>query len=156
MIISVVSPGSPDIINSLFNQYDATSLEKEPDIFTPTLMMRDKPTTIEKPGSGERSYIFWGFINQIDPKDAPVLQALSLILADEIIFDIREKQGMAYSMSAGIEVIKDRALFYVSQGTRPQNIDKLSSQYPRFFQMDILDSLNQDIIEKSINMYLEE
>jgi len=118
------------------------------------LLLRDKPVTIEKPGGGERSYIFWGFITQIDPKDAPALQALSLILAEEIIFDIREKQGMAYNMSAGIEVVKDKALFYVSQGTRPQNIDKLSPQYPKFFRMAVLDSLTQDQVEKSINMYL--
>ena len=57
-------------------------------------------------------------------------------------------------MSAGIEVIKDKALFYVSQGTRPQNIDKLSPQYPKFFQTAALDSLTQDQVEKSINMYL--
>jgi predicted Zn-dependent peptidase len=154
MIISVVSPGSPDTINSLFNQFDIVSLEKEPEVFTSTLQLRDKPITIDKPGGGERSYIFWGFINQIDTKDAPALQALSLILTDEIIFDIREKQGMAYNMSAGIEVIKDKALFYVSQGTRPQNIDKLSPQYPKFFQMSVLDSLTQEQVEKSINMYL--
>lgn len=154
MIISVVSPGSPETINLLFNQFDVASLEQEPAVFTPTLQMRDKPTTIEKPGGGERSYIFWGFICQIDPKDAPALQTLSLILADEIIFDIRERQGMAYNMSAGIEVVKDKALFYVSQGTRPQNVDKLSLQYPKFFRMSVLDSLTQDKVEKSINMYL--
>lgn len=154
MIISVVSPGSPETINLLFNQFDVASLEQEPAVSTPTLQMRDKPTTIEKPGGGERSYIFWGFICQIDPKDAPALQTLSLILADEIIFDIRERQGMAYNMSAGIEVVKDKALFYVSQGTRPQNVDKLSLQYPKFFRMSVLDSLTQDKVEKSINMYL--
>ena len=154
MVISVVSPENLDTINSLFNQFDIVSLEKEPEVFTSKLLLRDKPVTIEKPGGGERSYIFWGFINQIDPKDAPALQALSLILADEIIFDIREKQGLAYNMSAGIEVIKDKALFYVSQGTRPQNIDKLSPQYPKFFQTAALDSLTQDQVEKSINIYL--
>ena len=61
---------------------------------------------------------------------------------------------MAYNMSAGIEVIKDKALFFISQGTRPQNIDKLVPQYPRFFRQSVLDSLTQDKVEKSINMYL--
>ena len=154
MIISVVSPESAEKINSLFNQFDATPIAKEPEVFTPVFLLKDMPVTLDKPGGGERSNIFWGFMNQIDPKDAPALQALSLILADDIIFDIREKQGLAYNMSAGIEVIKDKALFYVSQGTRPQNIDKLSPQYPKFFRMAVLDSLTQDKVEKSINMYL--
>lgn len=155
MIISVVSPGSPDTINALFGQFNSTRIKDEPTVFTPAFLMQSKAATIEKTGSGgERSYMFWGFINQIDPKDAPAIQALSLILSDEIIFDIREKQGMAYHMSAGIEVIKDKALFYISQGTRPQNIDKLSPQYPRFFKMAAIDTLTQDQLEKSVNMYL--
>ncbi|MCX6175738.1 MAG: insulinase family protein [Ignavibacteriales bacterium] len=154
MIISVVSPGSPESINVLFDEFIGTSIKDEPSIYTPTFLMQTKPTTIEKTGGGERSYIFWGFINQIDPKDAPALQALSLILSNEIVFDIREKQGLAYNMSAGIDVNKDKALFYISQGTRPQNIDKLSSQYPKFFKLTVLDKLTQDELEKSVNMYL--
>lgn len=155
MIISVVSPGSPDTLNALFRQFNGTAIKNEPTVFAPTFLMQSKAATIEKAGSGgERSYMFWGFINQIDPKDAPALQVLSLVLSDGIIFDIREKQGMAYHMSAGIEVIKDKALFYVSQGTRPQNIDKLSPQYPRFFRMAAIDTLTQDELEKSVNMYL--
>jgi zinc protease len=155
MIISIVSPGNPDSVNMLFQQYYKSPVQNEPSVFTPTLLMQSKPITIDKPGSGgERSYICWGFTSTIDPIDAPALQALSLVLSNEIIFDIREKQGMAYNMSAGIEVIKDKAFFYVSQGTRPQNIDKLSPQYPGFFQMKTLDSLTQDGLDKSVNMYL--
>ncbi len=155
MIISVVSPGNPDSINMLFQQWYTTPLQNEPAVFTPTFLLQSKPTTIDKQGAGgERSYIFWGFMTKIDSKDAPALQALSLVLSSEIVFDIREKQGMAYNMSAGIEVIKDKALFYVSQGTRPQNVEKLVPQYSGFFQMKTIDSLTQDGLEKSINMYL--
>ena len=98
--------------------------------------------------------MFWGFINEIDPADKPTLTALSRVLADHIIFDIREKQGMAYSMRAGIEVINDKALFYINQGTRTENVDKLIPQYPGFFELEIIDTLKQKDLEKSINMYL--
>lgn len=155
MIISVVSPGVPDSLNALFKQFYVSPAQTEDPVFTPSFLLQSKPVAIDKPGAGgERSYIFWGFTTTIDPKDAPVLQALSLVLSTEIIFDIREKQGMAYNMSAGIEVIKDKALFYISQGTRPQNVDKLVPQYPGFFQMKTIDSLTQDGLEKSVNMYL--
>ncbi|NJD21103.1 MAG: insulinase family protein [Melioribacter sp.] len=154
MIVSVVSPGSPESVNELFNEFNGTSIKDEPAVYTSRLLTQTKPSTIEKAGGGERSYIFWGFVNQIDPKDAPALQALSLFLSNEIVFDIREKQGMAYNMSAGIDVNKDKALFYISQGTRPQNIDKLSAQYPKFFKLSVLDKLTQDELEKSVNMYL--
>ncbi len=154
MVISVVSPSNPDSVSALIDQLGFAAVKDEPAVLTPTFSIPTKPTTVEKPGSGERSYAFWGFISQIDPKDAPMLQALSLVLSDDIVFDIREKQGMAYNMSAGIEVIKDKALFFISQGTRPQNIEKLVPQYPKFFRMVALDSLTQGKLEKSINMYL--
>lgn len=154
MIISVVSPATPDSINTLFSQFSGTPYTEKLQVFNKSLLLLQKETTIEKEGKGERSYLFWGFTLQIDPKDAPALQALSLILSDNIVFDIREKQGMAYHMSAGIEVINDKALFYINQGTRPQNVDKLISQYPRFFTVSAIDTLTQEELEKSVNMYL--
>ena len=154
MIICVVSPGSPERVHALFEEFAPAPISREPEVFTPTLAMQGKGVTIEKAGHGERSYIFWGFTSQIGPNDAPALQALSLVLADNIVFDIREKQGMAYHMSAGIEVIEDKALFYINQGTRPPNVDKLVVQYPRFFTRAAIDTLTQEGLEKSINMYL--
>jgi len=154
MIISVVSPGSPETINKLFSSMNFAAIKDEPAVYSSTLQTRTKPETIDKPGGGERSYLFYGFESEIDPKDAPAVQALSLILSDNIVFDIREKQGMAYHMSAGIEVVKNTALFYINQGTRPQNIDKLVPQYPGFFGKKAADTLTQIIVEKSINMYL--
>lgn len=154
MIISVVSPGDPDSINNLFNSMNFKFVKDEPATFTPLFQTKIKSETIDKPGGGERSYLLYGFINEIDPKDTPALQALSLILSDNIVFDIREKQGMAYQMSAGIEIIKNKALFYINQGTRPQNVAKLLPQYPGFFIKKAVDTLTEATLEKSINMYL--
>jgi len=154
MIVSVVSPGSPESVNEYFADFTGTPDANEPEVYTPTYQFHNEPINTDEPGGGERSYLFWGFTSQIDPKDAPALQALSLILSDNIVFDIREKQGMAYHMSAGVDVIKDKALFYISQGTRPQNVDKLVPQYPGFFKQPVLKDLSQADLEKSINMYL--
>jgi zinc protease len=154
MIVSVVSPGNPETINNLFADFTGTPIKNESAVYTPTYLDQNRPVTIDTSGGGERSYLFWGFESKIDPKDAPALQALSLVLSDKIIFDIREKQGLAYHMSAGVDVIKDKALFYISQGTRPQNVNKLVPQYPGFFKQAVVDKLTQDELEKSINMYL--
>ncbi|MFA6440286.1 MAG: insulinase family protein, partial [Bacteriovoracaceae bacterium] len=154
IVISIVSPAKTDSVDNAFSKLGFSKLDNEPDVFTPTIMLSDKPVTIEKQHGGERSYLFWGFTQKIDVKDAPALLALSLILNDQIVFDIREKQGLAYNISAGIEVIGDKALFYINQGTRPMNVDTLVAQYPRFFKESVLDSLTQDQLEKSINQYL--
>jgi predicted Zn-dependent peptidase len=154
MIISLVSPASCDSVKALFSQFRSTSTTEKLPVYRKSLLLQENAAEIEKDGKGERSYLFWGFTAQIDPADAPPLQALSLILSDNIVFDIREKQGMAYHMSAGIEIIDDKALFYINQGTRPQNVDTLVSQYPGFFGKKLINELTEDELEKSINMYL--
>lgn len=154
MIISVVSPAPCDSVNTLFSEFRSNPATEKLPVYRKSLLLHENAVEIEKDGKGERSYLFWGFTTQIDPDDAPALQALSLILSDNIVFDIREKQGMAYHMSAGIEIIDDKALFYINQGTRPQNVDTLVSQYPGFFGMKWINELSEDELEKSINMYL--
>ncbi len=154
MIISAVSPADPDSVKHLFIAYTGRAMANEPAVYTPTLRMQPKPVSTEKSGNGERSYLFWGFVTTIDPADAPALQALSLVLSDEIVFTIREKQGRAYNMAAGVEVIQDKALFYINQGTRPKNVDTLLLQYPGFFKRSAVDNVKQEQLEKSINMYL--
>lgn len=154
MIISVVSPESSTVIDNLFSSLKYEPIKDEKPAFTPTYLLKEKPETIDKKGGGERSYLFYGFSNVIDTKDSPALQALSLLLSDKIVFEVREKLGMAYGMSAGIEITNNRALFFINQGTRPQNVDKLLSLYPGFFNMRILDSMTEKTVEKSINMYI--
>ncbi|HDL17458.1 MAG TPA: insulinase family protein [Bacteroidetes bacterium] len=154
MIVSVVSPASPDSINKLFAGFNGEPVGREPQIYNKTLRLNDKDVKIDKDGGGNRSYLYWGFTRKIDPEDKPALKALSLILSDIIVFDIREKQGMAYRMSAGIDLVQNRAAFYIRQGTRPQNVAKLLPRYPGFFKMKILDSVTADDLAKSVNMYL--
>jgi predicted Zn-dependent peptidase len=154
MVISVVSPAQPEKIKEHFAAFSADSETENSPVYTKRLRIHHKEQTIDKPGGGNRSYLYWGFVRQIDPADKAALQALSLILRDKIVFDIREKQGMAYHMSAGIEFKDDRAMFYINQGTRPQNVDVLLPQYPGFFQMSMLDDVTEADLEKTLNMYL--
>ena len=154
MIISVVSSAAPEDVAKWFDGFTGQPWPNEPKPYMRTLRLHDRPVTIEKQGGGSRSYLFYGFTEPIDSIDEPALQALSLILGDKIVFDIREKQGMAYRLSAGISMRNGRALFYIEQGTRPKNVDKLVPQYPGFFSPKILKDVKEKDLQKSINMYL--
>ncbi len=154
MIISVISPARPEAVSKSFAEFKGQPWTNEPAPYSPTLKLHNKPVSIQRESGGGRAYLFWGFTEAIEPKDAPALKALSLILSDKIVFDIREKQGMAYHLSAGIDIKNDRALFYIEQGTRPQNVDKLLPQYPKFFSPKILDDITEGDLQKSVNMYL--
>ena len=154
MVISVVSSAAPELIQDELASFSTSEISEYKSIYSKNIKIHPKAQNIEKQGGGNRSYLFWGFSTSIEEKDKPALQALSLILSEKIVFDIREKQGMAYHMSAGINIINDRALFYVNQGTRPQNVDKLLKQYPKFFKKSILNNITSASLQKSINMYL--
>ena len=154
MVISVVSSATPEMINDEFSSFSTSDNIEYKSIYSKRIKLQQEKQNIDKQGGGNRSFLFWGFSTSIEQKDKPALQALSLILGEKIVFDIREKQGMAYHMKAGISIIDDRALFYINQGTRPQNVDKLLKQYPKFFKKSILNDITSVSLQKSINMYL--
>ncbi len=113
-----------------------------------------RPVTLDIKGGGEQSYLYFGFQKKIKENEKPALKVLSLLLSDKIIFDIREKQGLAYRMSAGVEVRDKEAMFYINMATMPQNVNKIVPQFPSFFKKDFANSLSKDVLEKTINMYL--
>ena len=154
MIVSVVSPIEQNNISELFSSFKGNQTNLSGPAFERVLKPDIAATNIEENGGGEQSYLYWGFIKAIETNDKPALKALSLILSDKIVFDIREKQGMAYRMSAGINMVKNKAMFYINMGTRPQNVDKLLPQFPDFFKTKMVESITDEELEKSINMYL--
>jgi len=153
-IVSIVSPQPPAVVAKLI-------LREKPGKPLPAHALSDKeyrsltsPVSIDVQGGGERSYLFWGFVKDIEPGDKAALKALSLLLSDKIIFDVREKQGLAYRMTATVEIKADKALFYISLGTRPQNTEALLSQFPELMSKQILAGIKETDIQKAINMYL--
>jgi predicted Zn-dependent peptidase len=157
MIISVVSPIPADSIHSLFQWKtdpltDNYSIEKKP--MMSSLKMPTEPVKEELEQGGERSFLFWGFVYKVEENDKPALKALDLLLSDRIIFDVREKQGRAYRMRAGANVIGSHVLFYLNLGTRPVNIDPLLEQAPGYFDQKVIESFTEKDLEKLLNMYL--
>ncbi len=157
MIISVVSPEKPQQIFDLFH-WEMAKTAKEYNIIKEPYVRQLKtvlaPVSEESKGKGERSFLFWGFVKTIDDTDKPALRALGLLLSDYIIFDVREKQGRAYRMKAGINLIGDHALFFINLGTRPANIDPILEQSPGFFSQQTVGTFTDFDLEKSLNMYL--
>jgi len=154
IIIAVSSPENTKKIDNSFENFFSEGKQDEPSPWSPGFMLRDKPKKIEKDGMGKRSYLFWGYTKKIDPGDRAALQALSLFLSDRIVFDIREKRGMAYRMSAGIKLREDKALFFINMGTRPENREKLLPDFPGFFNKNSADNLTNKGLERLVSMYL--
>jgi predicted Zn-dependent peptidase len=156
IIISAVSPASTEDINNLFSDFSKVSVIQP---MTESAYQRNYATvneahSVEDTVGGEQAYLFYGYITSVEEEDKAALKALSLLLGDKIIFDIREKQGMAYRMGAGINIIDDKALFNINLGTRPENVDKLVPQFPNFLTTEYASSFTEEELVKSVNMYL--
>ena len=156
MIVSVVGDISPSKASELFRSFrKKVSFGKAEDrAVIKGFRNIDKSQTIEIKGGGEQSYLYFGFQKKVQENEKPALKVLSLILSDEIIFNVREKQGLAYRMSAGIEVRNNKAMFFVEVPTLPKNVNKLVPQFPLFFDASVVDSLTSEQLEKTVNMYL--
>lgn len=155
IIISVVSNEKPEIINGYFANFKSVSenelsgLAKERGI-----KKWDESKQIEKEAGGEQSHTFYGFVKTFEKSDEAALTILSLMLSDDISFNIREKQGLAYRMSSGITIVADKALFYVNVPTQPKNVEKLIPQFAGLFNSEFINSKTEADIEKTVNMYL--
>jgi len=156
MIISVVSPLPAEEVNSYFSSFVSTNYNNKFSGFGYTKEFRpiSKPIKIDIEREGEQSYLYFGFQKEIAENEKPVLLALSLLLSDDIVFNIREKQGLAYRMSAGIDIEGSKAMFFINMGTRPENVDKLITQFPNLFNTDFADSITSLKLKKAVNMYL--
>lgn len=153
-IVSVVSPGDAKLVEKHFLAGSAGSKPTKKPRTEKVLLKRETAVSLDQIGGGERSYLFWGFVKDIEKGDEAALKALALLLSDRIIFDVREKQGMAYRMTATAEVKGDKALFYITLGTRPQNTDVLVPQFPSLMSKETVADITEKDVTRAINMYL--
>jgi predicted Zn-dependent peptidase len=153
-VVSAVSPQPTTLVAKQLLSGVSTSPSKEYALTEKAYQTPSSSFAIDTPGGGERSYLFWGFVKDIDPADKAAIKALSLLLSDKIIFDVREKQGMAYRMSATSNVRDNKVLFYITLGTRPQNTDVLVPQFPKLMSKEYLGDISETDVQKAINMYL--
>jgi len=157
MILSVVSPASPASVIAAVDASvgaDAGVVSGDYRVDDLRLNANDAPVDIELQSGGKQSYLFWGYSKNVLPEDIAPLEILSLMLRDRIVFDVREKQGLAYRMNVGIKVHGDRALVYLSMGTRPENIDKLIPQMETLFSADYFRDIDQENLDRLINKHL--
>ena len=72
-----------------------------------------------------QSYIRIGYmIDNIPAEDRAALTVANSILSENMSFELREVQGLAYSMGSSLSVAGDWGYLMISMGTGPQNIEK--------------------------------
>ena len=157
MIVSVVSSESvAEVIESINAsiQSGTNSAATAFEVDDLRLNSINSPVNIELEAGGKQSYLYYGYTKSVAAQDIAPLEVLSLMLRDQAVFDIREKQGLAYRMSVGIKVHGDQAIAYLNMGTRPENIDILTPQMQTVFSPSYLPTIDQENLERLINKHL--
>ena len=87
----------------------------------------------------------------ISPADQPALTVLNALLSNQLSFELRERQGLAYLVGSAISFMGTQALLEVYMGTTPQTLDNavgaLDKTLHEFPQMSVQD----DGIERVVN-----
>ena len=152
ILVSVVSNiPAGEVIRDMKEIFgDLKAIEEKP-ASTPEV----PPTTgwgkFETTGGKEQSYVYAGYMFRPKEDDLPALMIANAILSDRMAFDLREKQGLAYSLGSSLSFYGDSMLFMASIGTRPENIENAISGIYKEIEAFADAELTTKELEKTVN-----
>ena len=129
MIIAVVSNIHPDTIKTwIMGTFGKMSKDKSP---YNAITFPKKPegvVEVHQDMDKEQIYIYMGtIIPGLKSPDAPAINMAAAILSSHMGLDLREKQGLAYSVGADADFMPDFGWLVAAMGTGYQNADKATS-----------------------------
>jgi len=144
MIVSIRGGGSPEAVlrraKAIFGgpgPAGGFALIDTMNIKVPTALI-SPPGVTEEPKRAEQtlgkrqSYLRFGAVLELPESDRAALTVAGLILSDRLAMDLRETQGLAYSIGAGFSQLGEgRGLLSVAMGTAPDNVEKAESEIRR-------------------------
>ncbi len=105
-----------------------TAFEPLPTTDIPTPSLANVPPTnhgkeIRESLGTSQSYIRIGTIFPIKLTDQPALTVLNSLLSNQLSFELRERQGLAYLVGSAMSFMGTQAMLEIYMGTTPQTID---------------------------------
>ena len=124
LIVSVVSGMKPEgsiaLVESAFKELMAGEpfeVSSIPLTLLPELLEREL-------GKPQGALAVGAVTGEVEDGDIPVLAVSSALLNTRLSEQLREKEGLAYSLGASLGAVGDRAVFTLSMGTAPEKIEK--------------------------------
>ncbi|MBT3354993.1 MAG: insulinase family protein [Candidatus Scalindua sp.] len=110
--------------------------------------------TVRQKTGKSQSYIIVANTCEVDEKDQAALHILSNIFSDRLAFNLREKQGLAYSIGTHFPKYRDAHWYRVTMGTRPENIEKAVSGIKAEIRSIREASFDAEEVQQTINAAL--
>ncbi|HSN55839.1 MAG TPA: insulinase family protein, partial [Candidatus Sulfomarinibacteraceae bacterium] len=127
LVLTVASPAAPEetlsLIASVFAGGPAAAPARGP-YPDPLPAAAAPPVEI---GDAPQVTVMWGRAAAVEPQHrAPLLVAMDA-LSDRMTAVIREREGLAYRLGAGVRALPEGAwVLWATVGTRPENVDRVS------------------------------
>jgi predicted Zn-dependent peptidase len=124
----------------------------QPPAFAP--QFKSLGTTIREKMGKQQSYISVANICEVAEEDMPALYILENIFNDRLAFNLREKQGLAYSLGMGFHKYHGAQWYRITMGTRPENIERAIVGIREEIRAIREAILEEKEVEKTINAML--
>jgi predicted Zn-dependent peptidase len=85
---------------------------------------KEQHVASHKLGKPQGAVAIGSITGEIEREDVPALAVASGILNQRITFNLREEEGLAYSVGASLSSLDGRSLFLLSMGTAPDKIEQ--------------------------------
>ncbi|ODS32353.1 MAG: hypothetical protein SCARUB_02504 [Candidatus Scalindua rubra] len=110
--------------------------------------------TVHQKIGKSQSYIIVANTCDVEEKDQPALHILSNIFSGRLAFNLREQQGLAYTIGTHFPKYKEARWYNVTMGTRPENIEKAISGIREEIRSIREASFDVADVQKTINAVL--
>ena len=124
LIISVVSGMPPEEAIALIEEF-FKELPAGERVDIPPVPLTLEPDLLEmEMGKPQGALAVGAVTGEMDRADAPALAIASRLLNTRLYEELREKEGLAYSLGASLGEVGGRAVFTLSMGTSPEKIER--------------------------------
>jgi predicted Zn-dependent peptidase len=127
LVLTVASPAAPDetlnLVASAFAGGPAAAPARGP-YPDPLPAAAAPPVEI---GDAPQVTVMWGRPAEVEPQHRAALLVVMDALSDRMTAVIREREGLAYRLGAGVRALPEGAwVVWATVGTRPENADRVS------------------------------
>ena len=156
LIITVATGIDADTVINKFKNLLGNEIKKRTSIpsidYSKSLLNPSKSINIEL--NKTQSYIRIGKLIKIEPKDKIALNLISYILSERMSFELRERQGLAYSLGAGFSSYNSYALFGASIGTTIDTVEKAKVGIFKEIEGFKKAEIKGEDLERAVNKYI--
>ena len=124
----------------------------KPPTFTP--QFAELGHTVREKIGKQQSYIYLANRFEAAELDRPALLVLRTLFSEKLAFNLREKQGLAYSISMHVQSYDELNWYRITMGTRPENLDLALKGIQNEIQSVRNITFDEKAIQQAINAIL--